>query len=130
MRNPVMKRIANLLFCAVALAMIGLVPPAFADDAAEKEAARKQAEEQERKRRMALEQARKAAQENAARQQQAVIVQFEQQFAPQFRQLYRTEMHFMRIVCQPTRQQYEKIAAEGEAGLKEATKKYAVNMRG
>ena len=31
--------------------------------------------------------------------------EFEQQFAPQFRLLYRTELHFMRLVCQPSKQE-------------------------
>jgi hypothetical protein len=41
-----------------------------------------------------------------------VVAQFEQEFGPQFRQLYRSELHFMRLVCQPTREQYERILAE------------------
>jgi hypothetical protein len=60
----------------------------------------------------------------------AVVQQFEQQFAGQFRQLYRTELHFMRVVCQPTKQQYDKIAADAEPALKATIKKLAVNMRG
>jgi hypothetical protein len=62
-------------------------------------------------------------------QEDALVQQFEQQFGVQFRQLYRTELHFMRFVCQPTKQQYEKIAAEGETALKATVKKFAVNWR-
>jgi hypothetical protein len=51
--------------------------------------------------------------------------QFEQQFGRQFRQLYKSELHFMRVVCQPTKQQYQKIAADGEASLKVTVKQFA-----
>jgi hypothetical protein len=60
----------------------------------------------------------------------AVLQQWEQQFLPQFRQMHRMEMHFLRVVCEPTRKQYEAIAAEGEAGMKDALRKYAAAMRG
>ncbi len=55
----------------------------------------------------------------------AVMQQMEQQYGGQFRQLLRTEMHFMRIVAQPTKQQYEKIAADGAAAMKAALRKFA-----
>jgi len=60
-------------------------------------------------------------------QDDAVVQQFEQQFGPQFRQLYKTELHFMRLVTRPTKQQFEKIAAEGEAGLKGVIRRFARN---
>lgn len=44
----------------------------------------------------------------------------EQRYGFQFQQLYRSELHFMRQACLPTREQFEKIAAEGEAGMQEA----------
>src|SRR5438874_13782605 len=40
-----------------------------------------------------------------------MVQQWEQHYGPQFRQLHRTEMHFLRLAAQPTRQQYETIAA-------------------
>jgi hypothetical protein len=58
-----------------------------------------------------------------------VVQAFEQQYAPRFRQLYRSELHFMRIVCQPTRQQFEKIAADGERDLKAAIKQCALKRQ-
>jgi hypothetical protein len=58
------------------------------------------------------------------------VQQFEQQFGPQFQQLYKMELHFMRLVCQPTKSQFEKIAADGEAARKETIRKFAVNWRG
>ncbi len=45
------------------------------------------------------------------------LKQFEQNFGAQFRLLYRTELHFIRTVCQPTRTQFEKLAKEGEPAL-------------
>lgn len=50
---------------------------------------------------------------------------FKQQFGTQFRQLYKSELHFMRVVCQPTKQQFEKIAADGEPALDATIKKFA-----
>src|SRR5947209_19876309 len=35
-----------------------------------------------------------------------MVQQWEQHYGPQFRQLHRTEMHFLRLAAQPTRQQY------------------------
>jgi hypothetical protein len=52
----------------------------------------------------------------------------EQQFAGPFRQLYKTELHFMRIVCRPTKKQFEKIASDGDSALKATIKKFAKNM--
>lgn len=36
----------------------------------------------------------------------------------------------MRLVCQPTRQQYEKIAEQGRPALKALTRKFALSIRG
>ena len=66
----------------------------------------------------------------ALRQQDDVMLQqFEQQWGAQFRQLYKTELHFMRSVCQPTKQQYDKIAADGEPALKATISKFAATWR-
>src|SRR5439155_99924 len=59
-----------------------------------------------------------------------VVQQFEQQWGPQFRLLYRSELHFLRVVCQPARQQYERIAADGEAAVKATMRMCAVNSIG
>jgi hypothetical protein len=53
----------------------------------------------------------------------AQLQQFENQYGPRFRQVYKSELHLMRIVCQPTREQFDKISAGGEADLKAAIKK-------
>lgn len=55
----------------------------------------------------------------------AMIQQFEQQFGRQFRHMVRSELHFMRITCQPTKQQFEKIAADTEVTAKATTKQLA-----
>jgi hypothetical protein len=55
--------------------------------------------------------------------------QIDQQWGPQFRQLYKTELHFMRLACQPTKQQFERIAAESQPGLKSALRKFGENMQ-
>ena len=49
----------------------------------------------------------------------------EQQFLQQFRQLAKTELNFVRAVCQPTVEQSKKIKAASDAGLKTAVKKFA-----
>jgi hypothetical protein len=71
--------------------------------------------------------AQRARQQAVAVRVQAVAAakQMEQQYAGRFRQLYRSELHFMRVVCQPTRQQFEKIAAAGDAELQASIKKLA-----
>jgi len=60
----------------------------------------------------------------------AQVQQFEQQYGRQVRLLYRTELHFLRSVCQPTKEQYDKIAADGETVLKAAVRQYAEVMFG
>jgi hypothetical protein len=57
-----------------------------------------------------------------------IVQHFEQQFGPQLRQLHKSELHFMRIVCQPTKEQYGKIAAEGEPVVKATIRKLAESM--
>ncbi len=52
-----------------------------------------------------------------------------QQFGPQFRQMYNSELHFMRLICQPTKQQYEKIVADNEPELKATIKKLAPRLQ-
>src|SRR5262249_21833841 len=55
--------------------------------------------------------------------------QFEQQWGPQFRQLHKTELHFMRVVCQPTRQQFDRIAVDSEPAMKATMRKLAQGMQ-
>ncbi|HEV8063020.1 MAG TPA: hypothetical protein VGP68_24280 [Gemmataceae bacterium] len=52
-----------------------------------------------------------------------------QQFGPQFRQMYNSELHFMRLICQPTKQQYDKIVADNEPELKATIKKLAPRLQ-
>src|SRR5262249_6107601 len=60
----------------------------------------------------------------------AFLLQVEQQYAAQFRQLKRSELHFMRVVTEPTKTQYETIAAEAEPAMKAAVRAFAQSMRG
>lgn len=85
---------------------------------------------QDAKRAAEVEEARRAAIARQAAAEDANIAQMEQQFAPQFRQLHRSELHFLRTAADPTRQQYEKIAADGEAAVKAAVREYARAARG
>jgi hypothetical protein len=71
----------------------------------------------------------RASAQGVPEQEVAQIRQFEQQYGPQFRILYKTELHFMRSVCQPTKQQFEKIAADGEPALKATIRKFAQETR-
>ncbi len=50
-----------------------------------------------------------------------------QQFLPQFQKLHKAELHFMRMVCQPNRQQFEAIARDGEKALKDLAEQFARN---
>jgi hypothetical protein len=57
-------------------------------------------------------------------------IQFGPQFAPYFRQRYKTELRFMRLATEPTKQQYEKIAAEGDPSVKVALREYVKRFTG
>src|SRR5262249_27424974 len=60
----------------------------------------------------------------------AAVRQFEQQFAPHLQRLYKAELYWMRRVCQPSREQYEKIAADTAPAFKATSRKFALLMRG
>ncbi len=56
---------------------------------------------------------------------------FAQQFLPHFQKIHKGELHFMRMVCECDRQQYEKVAADSEPTLKELAEKFGqVNQNG
>lgn len=55
--------------------------------------------------------------------------QFEQQFAAQFRMLLKTELHFVRTICQPTAEQDKVIRVAGEVSLKQAVKTFAETQK-
>ncbi len=63
--------------------------------------------------------------QNQKVQMEAMAKQLERQYTARFRQIHRSELHFMRAVCQPTREQFEKIAAAGDADLQATVKKYS-----
>ena len=56
---------------------------------------------------------------------QAVGDPFEQQFRQQFGPLAKTELNFVRAVCQPNAEQSQKIKAASDVALKTAIKKFA-----
>ena len=47
-----------------------------------------------------------------------------QQFLPHFQKIHKAELHFMRMVCECNRQQYEKVAGETGPALKEMAEKF------
>lgn len=49
----------------------------------------------------------------------------EQQFAGQFRMLLKTELHFVRTICEPNAEQFKTIKGAGEVSMKDAVKKFA-----
>ena len=57
---------------------------------------------------------------------EAQIQAWENAYGAQFRQVLRTELHFMRLVTEPTRQEYEKIADLCDAGVKDAIRSLLV----
>lgn len=66
----------------------------------------------------------------------AVPVQWDANFAfqqvlPQVKGIHKAELHFMRMVCQPTREQFEKVAADSEPALRASAEKLAaLNQNG
>jgi len=56
----------------------------------------------------------------------AQLQAWDQAYGQHFRQMMRTELHFMRLVTEPTKQQYEKIAADTEPAVKEAIRSLLV----
>ena len=71
-----------------------------------------------------------AAADDVPEPEKVLIQQLEQQFGRPIRQLYRSELHFLRSTCTPTRDQYRKIAAEGEPAVTAVIKEYAEAMGG
>jgi hypothetical protein len=68
--------------------------------------------------------------DNVAKAQAARVKVLEQRFASSFRQMYKMELHLMRLTCQPSKQQFERIAADGEPALHAAIKEYVQRMTG
>lgn len=58
-----------------------------------------------------------------------VARQFEQQYSGAFKQLYRSELHFMRLTCQPTRQQFDKVKADTDKHFKEVIQECATQWQ-
>src|SRR5439155_9115018 len=58
------------------------------------------------------------------------LQQAEQQIAPWLQRLYKAELSWMRRVCQPSREQYDQIAAATAPAVKTTTRRFAQLMRG
>lgn len=56
--------------------------------------------------------------------------QFEARYGRHFDQIVRTELHFIRIVCQPNREQYEAIKADGKQVRSKAIDRFALIQQG
>ena len=58
------------------------------------------------------------------------LKQFEAQYGRHFDQVIKTELHFIRVVCQPTRQQYDALAADGKLIRTKVLNKFAMIQQG
>lgn len=58
------------------------------------------------------------------------LKQFEVRFGRHFDLILRTELHFMRVVCKPSREQYNVIAADGMLARTKAIKRFALIQEG
>lgn len=135
-----MKRTLPLLLCAAValwLSPSGPVEPAgaSAQDAPKKVEPAKAVQDAAKKpaapvstKKVVLPAAPRAPQKPA--DADALVQQFEQQYGAQFRLMHKGELHFARVVCQLTKQQYEKIAADSEPALKATVKRFAQNFQG
>jgi hypothetical protein len=62
--------------------------------------------------------------------QLANLRMFEEQITPQVRQLYRSELHLLRIACQLTKPEFDRVAKDGEEALKATVKELAKHWNG
>ena len=58
------------------------------------------------------------------------LKQFEAQFGRHFDQVIKTELHFIRVVCQPTRKQYDALASDGKLIRTKVLNKFAMVQQG
>ena len=58
------------------------------------------------------------------------LKQFEAQFGRHFDQMVKTELHFIRVVCQLTREQYDAMAADGKLIRTKTIGKFALLQQG
>ncbi|MGZ0167746.1 MAG: hypothetical protein ACKVII_27840 [Planctomycetales bacterium] len=56
--------------------------------------------------------------------------QFEARYGRHFDQIIKTELHFIRMVCQPTRQQYDALATDGKLVRTKVLNKFAMVQQG
>lgn len=65
-----------------------------------------------------------------AKLDQNAVKQFEAQFGRHFDQVVKTELHFIRVVCQPTRQQYDALASDGKLIRTKVINRFAMIQQG
>src|SRR5205085_4701378 len=124
-QGPEAGRVSNVGFraaCALGLLALGLADTAGQQDA--KPVAKDAPKAEVKKAAVPVNAAGRVAVDDNA------VQQWEQHYGPQLRQLLRTELHFMRLAAQPTKPQYEKIAAESEPAIKEAIRGLVLGMSG
>ncbi len=114
-----MRRTANWLVGALALTALGVVDTSGQEvkNAPKKEPPKK-----------AVTKVAPAAAVIRAVPNEATIAQFEQQYGQMVRQVFRSEMHFMRVVCEPTKAQFEAVTADTAADVKATPRKLAEAM--
>ncbi len=57
-------------------------------------------------------------------------IQFAAQYAPYFDQMYKKELHYLRVAAEPTKQQFDKIAADAKPSVKVALREYTKRFTG
>lgn len=58
------------------------------------------------------------------------LKQFEARYGRHFDQIIKTELHFIRVVCQPTRSQYDALATDGKLIRTKVLNKFAMIQQG
>jgi hypothetical protein len=60
--------------------------------------------------------------------QREAVRQIQDQYQRQFQQLLATELHLVRVACQPTREDFQRIAADGDRFVAEVIREVAVGQ--
>ncbi len=127
-----MKRIAVVLVaCVAATSSIG-AGQALKKAAPQKEAGEKKAADAEAAKPKGDDPKPAEARAEAAPAEEEVdpnIAQFIQQYQQQFQQLVKGELFFVRTICRPTKEQYQRIAATGDQAVKETVKAFAETQK-
>lgn len=60
----------------------------------------------------------------------AMVKQMEQRYGKQLKQMYQSELNYLKDAAGPTKEQIDKISAAGEPSIRVAAKEIALSMRG